>query len=565
MKIVFIGNCQAGALRQLYARFVQPHTRHEALHVASYENLTKVDRERIESADTIVLQMQDFAAKAGTLPLRDGVPLYRFPVVSGAFLWPFGGRERPGNRSVPFRSGGSYPRQLGDSWLNRMIRDGVSAEEATRRYLDLDVATITDLDRLYRISLTKQQRMDDALGFQVAAIIDKHFRDEALFLTAYHPEARIVKHLAVTVFRAMGVEEAIIDRMIRLQHDSALPPSAAPIHPSVARHFGLRYITPDTTYRFHNEGAYRFEEWVHRYMDGAWNPDLAEGAVDTQQRRAPGPTIAKLRSGLALTPRSGPGWATLGLNLLRTGDRSEAADAARKAVALDPDNANILATAGTILFRAGAYHEAADVLRQGIALDPAARNIRRLLPLALMHAERLPEAMAIVRDQIDDPLDPPNSELLAMLARLHNRLGDASQALIWAERAADTRPVHPSAMSVLADVLAQQGRHREAQFCLREALAARPNTTSLLHSLSRSLQASGDDAAAIEAIQQAIAVEPDKWQFHALLSRLLARQAHYQDAERACQAALALQPNDDGLRKHLTAMQRQLARQPQAA
>ncbi len=566
MKIVFIGNCQAGSLRHVYARFVQPHTRHEVFHVATHEDLSEANRQRIQAADAVALQMQDFSTKAGAMPLPDGVPVYRFPVVSGAFLWPFSGRERPGNKNVPIRPGGSYPAQLGDSWLNRMIRDGVDAEEATRQYLALDVATVTDFDRLYRITLAKQRRMDDALGFQVASIIDEHFRDEPLFLTAYHPGMRIMKHLAVTVFRAMGVDEAIVDRMGRLfRHDLSLPLSEVPIHPSIARHFGLRFVTPDKPYRFHNEGAYTFEEWAHRYMEGAWNPDLAEGAVDTQQRRAPGPTIEKLRNGLALSPRSGPGWATLGLNLLRTGQKSEAVEAVRTAVELDPDNPTIRAICGDILLRAGLHNEAADVLAHALALDPAARNVRRLLPLALMHARRFQEALAVVRDQIDDPLDPPTSEQQAMLARLYSRTGDALQALAWAERAADAQPVHPSAMSVLADTLAQQGRHREAQFCLREALAARPDTPSLLYALARSLQASGDDEGAIEAIQRAIVVDAGKWPFHALLSRLLARVSRFQEAKQACQAALALHPSDDSLRKHLAMVQSHIAPRPQAA
>lgn len=560
MKIVFVGNCQAGALRALFYRFVQPHTGDESGLVASYERLTDADRAEIQTADRLVVQAQDFTAKSGDLDLPSGVPVHRFPVVSAGFLWPFGGRERPGNKSETGLPSGPYPIQLGNSYLNRLLRDGVDPAEAAQRYIDLDFSTVTDLDRLYNIAITKQKRMDEAFGFDVATIIADHFRDEALFLTPYHPETRIIKHLAVTLFHAMGVPDAIIDRLIRLQNNSTLPPSESPIHPAIARHFGLSYIPGDKTYRFHAEGAYGFEEWTRRYLDGTWNRPLAEGILRTHQHRPPAPTAELLREGLRLSPESGPGWAALAQNLFRQGNRQGAVTAARKATQVDPENPRVLADLGTMLFHIGDHRGAVHPYRRALAIDPTMRDVRRLMPQALTHARQFPAALAMVRDQIADPLEPPTSEQLSLLARLESRAGDAGRAMACAEQAVEVQPVHPSALTTLAELLTRQGRHREAQFCLRQVLESRATNPGALYALARSCHATEDFEAALDAIRQAIAIDAHQASYHALLSRILARQGRFEDAEQASADALALKPDDEALARHLAALRNRLAR-----
>jgi len=560
MKIVFVGNCQAGALRALFYRYVQPHTGDQSGLVASYERLTDADRAEIETADRLVIQAQDFTAKSGDLDLPQGIPVHRFPVVSGAFLWPFGGRDRPGNKPEVGLPSGPYPIQLGNSYLNRLLRDGVDPAEAAQRYIDLDFSTVTDLDRLYNIAITKQKRMDEAFGFDVATIIADHFRDEPLFLTPYHPETRIIKHLAVTLFRTIEVPEPIIDRMIRLQNNSTLPPSESPIHPAIVRHFGLRYIADDKTYRFHSEGAYGFEESVRRYLDGTWNHKLAEGILRTHQHRPPAPTAELLREGLRLSPQSGPGWAALAQNLFRDGNRQGAVTAARKAAQVDPESARVLADLGTLLFHTGDHRAAVQPYRRALAIDPTMRDVRRLMPQALTNARLYKEALTVLRDQIDDPLEPPSSEQLSLVARLESRVGDATRALAWAEQAVEAKPAHPSALTTLAELLTRQGRHREAQFCLRQVLEHRANNAGALYALARSYHATENLEDALDAIRQAIAVDAQHASYHSLLSRILARQGRIEDAIEASVAALALKPDDDALNRHLAGLRNRLER-----
>jgi Flp pilus assembly protein TadD len=567
VKIVFFGNCQAGALHALYIRYVQPYSGHESFHVASHNAKTDASAELLANADLIAGQAQDFAAKAGPLTPRDGLIIHKFPVVAGNFLWPYAGRERPGNKAETGFPLGPFPAQLGDSQLNRLIRDGVDPEEAARQYIEMDVAKAMDLDRLYDIVVSKQKRMDQELGFDVGSIVEEHFRDEQLFRTSYHPETRIMKHLAMTLFRSMGVEEAIIKRIDRWQKNAGLPPPECPIHPSVARHFGLRYIDDNTRYRFHGEGFYTFEEWVRRYIAGTWNKTLAEGLDRTGHRRAPVPTQAILAKALAESPTSGPGWSAMATNLARQGKVQEAIQAARTAVTHDPETARHYIYLGSLLFRTGDHAGAAETFRTAWELDPPARDARRMLPMALLQCGDVEGAMQFMREQLEDPMEPPNSEQYAMLARLLERAGDVPGALRYAELAVRCSPPHLSAFTVYSDILGRLNRHKEAEIYLRRALAIQPDAPTLLFGLSRVCFAAHDDAAATDAVRQAIAADPGKWQYHGHLGRVLARRGMIEEAEQACDDALALRPNEPSLTKLRTYLMERLERthkQPQA-
>ncbi len=541
MKIVFFGNCQAGALNALYVRYVQPYSGHQSLYVVSHATMSEASAKLLASADIIALQSQDFASKAGTVTPREGQVIHSFPVVAGNFLWPYAGRERPGNKPLPGAPAGLFPAQLGDSQLNRLIRDGVEPEEAVRRYIEMDVAKAMDLDRLFGIVVNKQKRMDQEFGYGIGSIIEEHFRQEKLFSTSYHPETRIITHLATTLFRSMGVDEAIINRIDRWQRTACFPPSECPIHPSVARHFGLRYIHENTKYRFHNEGFVTFEQWVRLYIAGAWNKTLLD---DPGQSPATTP-----EEGATELPASGAGWSVMAANLSRQGKIQEAIQAARKATDHDPETPRFHVHLGTLLFRARDYAGAADAFRAAWELDPPARDARRMLPMALLQCGDTEGAMAFMREQLDDPMEPPTSEQYAMLARMLERAGRLPEALHYAELGARCSPPHLSAFTTCSEVLSRLNRHKEAEIYLRRALAIQPDAPPVLFALSRICFAGRDDAAATDAARQAIAADPEKWQYHGHLSRVLARRGMLEEAEQACGDALALRPGEPSLTK----------------
>lgn len=435
MKIVFVGNCQAGALRALYDKYVQPYTKAETAHVRSWVQQSEANQRTIARADRLAFQEQAFTSKVSPTDIPSTTPVHRFPVVIGTFLWPFAGRARPGNEASTDCLQGPFPADLSDTHLNRAILAGADVEAAARAYIDLDVASVVDLDRLCAITLGKQRRLDKSLGFEVARIIADHFREEPLFSTITHPGSRIMKHVAVTLFRAMGVGEAILRRIETWERGTMLPSAECPIHPSVARHFGLRYVDDSALYRFHHEGRFSFPDYVRRYLDGSWNQSLAQALGLVRRGGDPTETRPRLEQALALSPGSGPGWIALAVCLQRLGDDDAAIRAARNAIRADPGVASHHSFLGGLLLRTGDKDGARQAHWTAHRLDPGAHFNRNRVPTALMQTGDVAEALRLMREQWADPIEPFDAQRYVLLIRVLDRAGETDEALRVAQEA----------------------------------------------------------------------------------------------------------------------------------
>src|SRR5437763_7008650 len=254
--IVLIGNCQIRALYNLYNRFVGEAARQRVTFIASYEDIAESDRDLIETADVVVEQVLDFKPKADVAGIETSAERVLVPLVNGGFLWPFAGQPHPNNPSRPYLETGPYGAESSDAWLNRMIKTRVDPETAVERYLQLDVNATVNLDRLYEIGLDKQRQRDRLTGFRITELIEEHFRDEPVFRTPYHPNARISVALASQFFERLGVARADIEALQRAIRITPFPKDELPIHPAVVRHFGLRFVPEDRHWQFMHEGGF---------------------------------------------------------------------------------------------------------------------------------------------------------------------------------------------------------------------------------------------------------------------------------------------------------------------
>ena len=223
-------------------------------HVPSYQDLSDEHRTAIQQADVVVEQLFDQKQQADTEALSTTTPRIFIPMVTAAFLWPFAGSPHPKNTDYPFLTGGPYGGEASDSYLNRLILAGTEPEEAVETYANLDVNSRVKLDRLFEIVMDRQRSRDETAGYQIADIMEQHFRTEQIFLSPYHPNVRIATALASQFFEQLGAERDEIDRMRDCTRITPFPKSELPFHPSVCRHFGLDFVTPDRRYRFMNEG-----------------------------------------------------------------------------------------------------------------------------------------------------------------------------------------------------------------------------------------------------------------------------------------------------------------------
>ena len=273
-KVVFFGNCQARQLSEVY-RLHLAVDRDDQVFFANVQCVLTSKEEVIRAlreADAVVSQIFDFPTKVDAETLRPGC--VSFPSVVAGFYWPYANQvhvRTPKGEINPL-----YPGQLGDRFLNGLIIKGIDPRSALETYLNLDVAKVAGLDRLFELSMQNQRNRDNKCGFHVASLFEQHYRNEHLFLTSDHPNLLVFKAIARQVYAMVGISDARIEEALGRLSVSPFPKEALPIHPKVIEHFRLNFVSNETRYPFYQEGRLSFEEFVLRYMKYGWTEPLAQ-------------------------------------------------------------------------------------------------------------------------------------------------------------------------------------------------------------------------------------------------------------------------------------------------
>ncbi len=297
--IAFVGNCQAGVLAQVF-RSIAPD-RAAPLVVQSFLPVSNETRTAIREADIVVWQKTNTLSPMGE-PDTNG-RLVEFPWVAATFLWPNYGPTHINYRAdPPFTP--YWGSEVGDRFLNRMIRDGCSPEEALWRYLSHDHDPAR-LDRAYEIAQDHQRIRDTHCGsFHTADLLENLFRRYPLFRTPSHPLAALTGYVAQVTLPRIGLTAAEQKRLDMAGFDQYFPTEERPIHPQVAQHFRIQWAGPDRLYETCQDGSYTFIEWVLRYMRTEICEPIARGFVALNIERDVEKGIALFRQGFAECPRA---------------------------------------------------------------------------------------------------------------------------------------------------------------------------------------------------------------------------------------------------------------------
>lgn len=541
-RIVFVGNCQLLSLSQLYQRFAEQAGREEIAYTPSYQDLTEDRIATIARADVVIEQRMDVAPRADLNGIVTRAERHFVPLLGGGFLWPFAGQPHPRNEIMGFLAGGPFDGEMGDSYLNRLIEKEVPPAEAVEQYLALDVNRVRNLDRFFEIVVDRQRSRDAACGFQIAGIMEEKFRDEPLFRTAHHPNLRIALAFAEQFFQKMGVDAASIRRMRERVRVTPYPKTQSPIHPAVARHFGLKYADASTRYRIRDEGRFTFAEYALQYMRAEWNRDLAEGmALASSDLHA---ALAKLEVGLRSSPGSFEGWFIFSDVLRRAGRAAEAETAGRRAIALEPLEGRYFSGLAHTLAALGRLDEAADAASRAIALDPVDPHFYGLAANTAARRNRLSEAEALARRAVE--LAPDNPHLHNMLADLLIRQDRPEDALTVIQSALTLAPENAAFHLVLSRTLDRAGRREEALEAAWRAAALDPDHGPIQGHLSGLLIANGEPDNALRYLRGLLAAKPEEAGLHEQLGHVLARLGRAAEAEGAFKKAIELAPDAAG-------------------
>ena len=547
-RVVLVGNCQMQAMTQLYKRFVAPRTGDQLTYIQSYQELSAESRTAIEQADLFVEQLFDLKQEADFAGISTSAERLFIPMVTGGFLWPFAGQAHPKNAGVPFLPGGPYGGEASDSYLNRLIAAGVEPEEAVETYTNLDVRKRMNLDRLFELVMDRQRSRDELAGYDIAGLIEQHFRTEQVFLSPYHPNRRIAVALATRFFEQMGADRSDVDLMTRRTRITPFPKGELPIHPAVQRHFGLEYVAPDRRYRFMNEGFFTFREYALRYMRYEWNETLEEGmslvhAGKMDEARAP------LTAGIALDPQTAAGHHALSHVLRHQGHLNDAVAMAERAVAIEPDAAPYHASLGALFRQLGRLDDADRAYRTAIETDPSEPHYLTLAA-HLAHARKDPvRAAELIRQAVT--LDPYSAGLYQDLANYEEARGDLAAAAAALREAVTLKPASASVHRRMAHLFERAGDTEAAEAAARTAVTLDPADTGNRIALSDLLLRRGDRQEALNEAYIAAARDPDSAPAYAHLGHVL-QMNEDRAAEHAFRRAARLDPRNAHFRYQLS-------------
>ncbi len=304
-RVVFAGGVQARALAKAYRLDIAGDSDEDVFFIGTEALVREAAHRVIAAADIVVTDLTQAGETVGDHLIPASAERIAVPVVQAEFLWPYAGAPHPKNAGTDALREGPYPADFGDSFLDAMMREGVGADEAIRRYLVLDIAADAGLNGLLDASLNALATLDARSGFDLASFVAAEFRQQNLFATTERLRLPLFRHIAGCVFSRMGVDRKRAETLM----EAPFTPGAMPIHPGVLRHFGMAAPLPDHRYPVLDEGAFTFEQYCRRYLRYEWNEKL-HAAMKLAESN-PAEAIPLLRRALDISPGSRAGQVAL--------------------------------------------------------------------------------------------------------------------------------------------------------------------------------------------------------------------------------------------------------------
>jgi len=187
-------------------------------------------------------------------------------------LWPFLGADKRLVPELGRYGGGRYPfgDRVGASLAHLQLPDDI----VRLSYEIMTEKEMPDLDALLAADRAAWRRLDAAYDINVADFIVENFRRYRLFFAPTSPSGALLRHAVEQLVAGSPIEALCDPATLRRELDFLLTGyigrrEELPIHPHVARRFGLAWWRPGMRYRWHSN-HWTFEEYTLRYI--RWTP-----------------------------------------------------------------------------------------------------------------------------------------------------------------------------------------------------------------------------------------------------------------------------------------------------
>jgi hypothetical protein len=280
MKVAIFANCHGHVVSDLIKRVSALRGSQDIVCTPflKYETLAQHQLDELHACDMLIDQVGDpDAIDERIVGFRGRV--IKMPPLSARVFYPFSGKEYPGNDATkrPWRSQGIYTLDMTDWQLVQIAQkrglgpdsDLSAINAAIDEYLALDYAKLINLDRVFELYRTQVRRVEAIDGFDVWRHFEAQFRARQICWDYGHPSNYLIKAIAQEILRILDAptEPAEIELACNLvwEDDEAFK-FAAPMHPSVARHFCITWADEKTRYRRRYDENLTIEEFARAML-----------------------------------------------------------------------------------------------------------------------------------------------------------------------------------------------------------------------------------------------------------------------------------------------------------
>jgi hypothetical protein len=261
--IVFVGNCQAAILREVFQVMEPLKDKYHSKYFFVDYRLHDVDKRDLASCDILVLQDTHNWSNS---PVREyvptGIPVVRFPALLLASPWPFdSGNGIPDRDAVAQTAPDSFF-TFHDGLLARLRKRIPDREARFARYCLLDFDGVPNYVRLAELEQWRLMEMDRRFDSDIGAFILEQFKEQQLFYAPGHPCSTLFLKLLDFVLKHLRIKAS----RSQITAFARFATHEVPVHPKVAETLGISWAHRDRLYR-HGHERLTWEGYTRRYID----------------------------------------------------------------------------------------------------------------------------------------------------------------------------------------------------------------------------------------------------------------------------------------------------------
>lgn len=168
------------------------------------------------------------------------------------------------------------PFEAGDSNINRLLREGKSADEIVRILSDEDFYSADQIKLHYENEMMALRQADEGCDIRFSEYFAAHWNEHMVYRDPVHLSVDMNWWLTEQVLCKLGLKTEEIEEQRKFPATEILRKfrhhcTEIPIYPSVAKHLNLKnLITDETRYDvtfYHGMECLTFEEYVRRYVE----------------------------------------------------------------------------------------------------------------------------------------------------------------------------------------------------------------------------------------------------------------------------------------------------------